>query len=97
MKVTIEQAVHMNFQPDPNLPQEPDLPLLEKQFLVDQVLQGQDLPDFAYRREYTATGPVLYVTKGWPILSALKQFSQDAFPTWDEADRQAWRRLHQGG
>jgi len=80
------------FQPDPHQPVEPELPLLEKQAIVDEVFRGMPLRDFEVYSQEAPGGTIFYVTKGWARLSALFDFADDKFPTWDVAAMKRWQQ-----
>jgi hypothetical protein len=91
MQLTIQEMVQMNFQQAPNASPEPELSLLDKQAVIDCVLGGQPLPaSFAYYTQPTPEGKIYYVTKGWQILNAIREFANDQFPTWTEADKRRY-------
>jgi hypothetical protein len=93
MQLTIQEMITMNFQQAPDVVPEPELALLDKQAIVDRILSGQPLPaDFAYYPQPTPEGEIYYVTKGWQILNAIRQFADDQFPTWTDEDKRRYYR-----
>lgn len=60
-----------------------ELPLLEKQALVDEVLRGMPIRQFDCYRITAPNGTIYYeLRKGWPQLRALLDFIDNKFPTW---------------
>lgn len=84
-----------NFQLAPNSTPEPELPLLEKQAIIDEALRGYPLRAFECYTQETPNGTMYFVTKGWARLSALFDFADDKFPTWDEKAIKRWQRGQQ--
>jgi hypothetical protein len=64
---------HRNrFQPAPGTSSTEELPLLEKQALVDEILRGMPIKHIEYYERSQPSGKAYVVTKGWsssPCLS----------------------------
>src|SRR4051812_14040817 len=73
-----------------------ELPLLEKQALVDEMLRGMPMQQFDCYRITRGGGTYYEMRKGWPQLRALLDFMDDKFPTWSNEDRLRWEQ-NQGG
>ena len=70
-----------------------ELPLLEKQALVDEILRGMPIKHIEYYEKRTGhNGKVVYlVTRGWPQLRAIFDFLDDKFATWTNEEREQWQ------
>ncbi len=70
-----------------------ELPLIEKQALVDEILRGMPIKQIEYYEEVGSGGTMRYmVTKGWAQIQAILDFTNSKFPTWTEAEMQQWQR-----
>jgi hypothetical protein len=70
-----------------------DLPLREKQALVDEVFRGMPITQIDCRRVTERDGTISYlVQKGWPQLRALLDFMDDQFPTWNAEEKREWEQ-----
>lgn len=68
-----------------------ELPLLEKQALVDEMFRGMPMRQFDCYRITASDGKIYYeIRKGWPQLRALLDFMDNKFPTWSDEDRRQW-------
>jgi len=92
LQMTIEEFVKKRdqFQPAPGVDTSKELPLREKQALVDEILRGMPIKqiDIKERVQYGKT--VFQVIKGWPQLRAILDFVDGKFPTWTDEQRQEW-------
>jgi hypothetical protein len=93
LKMTLQQVYEQRdrFQRAPSCPEE-ELPLLEKQALVDEVLRGMPLRQIEVYDMPAPDGPIHMVTKGWAQLQALLDFRDNKFPTWSDEDRRRWQK-----
>lgn len=71
-----------------------ELPLLEKQALIDEIFRGQPIRHIEYYERSGPDGKIYMVTKGWPQLCAIFDFLDDKFPTWTDEDRRQWEQSH---
>ena len=70
-----------------------ELPLLEKQALVDEILRGMPIKQIEYHEEVGTGGTVRYmVTKGWAQIQAILDFADNKFPTWTAAEKRQWEQ-----
>lgn len=94
LKMTFQEIYEQRdrFQRAPSCLEE-ELPLLEKQALVDEVLRGMPMRDIEI---YDVPGPdgkpIHMVKRGWAQLQALIDFRDDKFPTWSDEDRLRWEQ-----
>jgi hypothetical protein len=80
------------FQPAPGVQQE-ELPLLEKQAIIDEMMRGMPIKQIEFHMKRDASGKKIYVvTKGWAQLRAVLDFMDDRFPTWDDEGRRLWEQ-----
>lgn len=78
--------------------QEEELPLLEKQALVDEAFRGMPMKQIECKKVRGPDGKPLYlITKGWAQLQALLDFRDNKFPTWSDEDRQRWEQQKGSG
>ncbi len=81
------------FQLAPDATDTTELPLLEKQALVDEMLRGMPIKQVEYYEEVGTGGTVRYmVTKGWAQIQAILDFTDNKFPTWSDAEKRQWER-----
>jgi hypothetical protein len=90
----INQQRH-RFQRAPGTtPSSEELPLLEKQALVDEIFRGMPIRYIEYYERSGLGEKVYLVTKGWPQLCAIFDFLDDKFPTWTDEERRQWEQSH---
>ena len=81
------------FQLAPGTPSSSEeLPLLEKQALIDELFHGLPIRHIEYYERSGPGGKVYLVTKGWLQLCAIFDFLDDKFPTWTDEARLQWEQ-----
>lgn len=96
LKMTLQEIFNQRdrFQRAPSCNEE-ELPLLEKQAMVDEALRGMPLKQIDCYDVPGPDGPIHVVTKGWAQLQALLDFRDNKFPTWDDEGMRRWQQQHQ--
>lgn len=83
------------FHPAPGVARSTEeLPLLEKQALVDEILRGMTIRHIEYYEMPAPGGKIYMVTRGWPQLCAIFDFLDGKFRTWTNEDRKRWEQSH---
>ncbi len=90
LNMTIRELCNQRdrFHLAPEATDQQELPLLEKQALVDEIFRGMPIKQV----EYYEDGTRYMVTKGWPQLQAILDFRDGKFPTWTLAEKEQWER-----
>ena len=81
------------FRPAPGVMTTEELPLIEKQALVDEVLRGMPIRGLEVCEQADGNGKTIYVVvQGWLQLQAILDFTDGKFPTWSAEEMKSWQR-----
>ena len=68
-----------------------ELPLREKQAVIEIMLRGLPVPEIFYRPVTGDDGEKFYlVIRGWYHLQAIFDYVDNKFPTWTEEEKNEW-------